>query len=196
MSILCYTFGIGNDEEPVGNAFMSSSSAAISSQDSANINVITIMVDSGVSGHYFDDAIIRDLKNRLQDNVHLATPRKILTTGEAMLDDTAEGVLQGLVTDDYGKQILVRVNIVVVPGIGPNLFSVTTAAKKGIVAIFDFENPRLEGFSVTVPLRSESSNFFSFVLDLSAEGYGAKELAMNAVVNAQVWHRWLGYLHA
>ena len=54
-----------------------------------------------------------------------------------MLDGTVEGMLQGIVTDDYGNQIPVRVDIVVVPGIGRNPFSVMTAAKKGIVTIFD-----------------------------------------------------------
>ena len=113
-----------------------------------------------------------------------------------MLDDAAEAVLQGLVTDDNGNQILVRVDVVVVSGIRRNLFSVMTAAKKGIAIIFDYENPRLEGFNVTVPLRSESGDLYSFVLDLNADRYGAKELAMNAVANTRVWHRQLGYLHA
>ena len=107
-----------DDEEPVEKALMASSSAAIISQDSTKNNLVTTMVDSGASGHYFDDAIIRDLKHRLQDYVHLATLRKILTTGGAPLDSTAEGVLQGLVANDYGDQILVRVDIVFVPGIG------------------------------------------------------------------------------
>ena len=47
-----------------------------------------------------------------------------------------------------------------------------------------------------MPLRSEIGDRYSFVLDLSADQYGANELAMNAVVNAQIWHRWLGHLHA
>ena len=113
-----------------------------------------------------------------------------------MLDGTAESVLQGLVNDDYGNQILARVDIVVVPGIGRNLFSLMTAAIKGIVTTFDYKNPRLEGFNVTVPLRSESVDLYLFVLDLSADRYGAKELAMNPITNAQVWHRRLGHLHA
>ena len=95
----------------------------------------------------------------------------------------------------YGNQIVVRVDIVVVPGIGRNPFSVTTSAKEGIATIFDYENPRLEGFNVTVPLRNESGDLCSFVLDFSADGYGAKELAIYAVANAQVWHQWLGHLH-
>ena len=46
-----------------------------------------------------------------------------------------------------------------------------------------------------MPLLGESSDRYSFVLDLSTDRYGAKELTMNAVANAQVWHRWLDHLH-
>ena len=59
-------------------------------------------------------------------------------------------------------------------GIGRNLFSVMTAAKKGIVTIFDNESPRLEAFNVHVSLRSEGGNLYSFMLDLSADRYGAR----------------------
>ena len=150
---------MANDEEPVEKALMTSSSVAITSENSVNSNLVIFMVDSGASGHYFDDAIIRDLKHRLQDYVHLTTPRKILTAGGDMLNGTAEGALQGLATDDNGNLIFVRVDIVVVPGVGRNLISMTTAAKKGIATIFDYQNPRLEGFNVTVPLRRESGDF-------------------------------------
>ena len=34
------------------------------------------------------------------------------------------------------------------------------------------------------------------MLDLKADEYGPKDLAMIAVTNAQVWHGWLDYLHA
>ena len=63
-----------------------------------------------------------------------------------------------------------------VPGIERNLFSVMTSAKKYIVTIFDYENPRLEGFNVTVLLRSKSGDLYSFVLNLSADRYGAENL--------------------
>ena len=188
---------MANDEEPVEKALMATSSAIIISKGSVgDSNLVILLVDSGASGHYFDDTIIRDLKHRLQDYVHLTTPRKIRTAGGAMLDGNAEDVLQGLITYDFGNRILVRVDILVVHGIGRNLFSVMTAAKKGVVAIFDYENPRPEGFNVTVPLRSESGDLCSFELDLSADGYGAKELAMIEVANAQLSRRQLGHLHA
>ena len=89
---LCYMFGMVNDEEPVEEALMASSLADITSQDNVNINFVTIMVDSGASGHYFVDAIIYDLKPRPQNNVHLATPHKILTAEGVLLDGTTKGV--------------------------------------------------------------------------------------------------------
>ena len=138
MSNRCYTFGMANDEDPVGMALMALSLVALTSKDSVKSKLATLMVDSGASGHYFDDAIIRNLKRLLQDYVHLAAPRKIFITGEAMLNSTAEGVLKGLVTGDNSNQILVRVKIVVVPGIGCNLVSVMTVAKKGIGTIIDY----------------------------------------------------------
>lgn len=45
------------------------------------------------------------------------------------------------------------------------------------------------------PVRGEGDNLYSFALDLSADGYGATELTMNAVANAQLWQRRLGHLN-
>ena len=160
---------MANGEKPVEKALIVSPSVVVTSEDSVNSNLTTLMVDSGASGHYFDGAIIRDLKHSLQNYVHILTPRKNLTAGGAMSNGTAEGVLQGLVTDDDGNQIFVRIDIVVVPGIGRNIFLVMTAAKKGIATILDHESPRMEEFNVTVLLRGESGEFYSFVLDLSAD---------------------------
>ena len=49
------------------------------------------------------------------------------------------------------------------------------------MTIFDYENPSLEEINVTVPLRSESGDLYSFVLDFGADRYGTKGLATNAV---------------
>ena len=58
------------------------------------------------------------------------------------------------------------------------------ATRKGIASILARENPRLEAFGVTLPLREEQEDLYSFVLDLSVDANGATELAMNAVSNA------------
>ena len=58
--------------------------------------------------------------HRLQDYVHLVTPRKLLTARGAVLDGKADSELQGLTIDVHGSRILVRVDIVVMLGIGCN----------------------------------------------------------------------------
>ena len=46
-----------------------------------------------------------------------------------------------------------------------------------------------------MPLRGENDDVYFFKLDLSSDRYAGKELAINAVTKAQVWHRWLGHLN-
>ena len=92
-----------------------------------------------------------------------------------MLNSTVEGILKGLVTNNHEEHHLARIAILTVPGIGGNTFSVKSATKKGIVSIFDFDNPVWSG--------------------LSADSHGGEELAMNAMTNAQLWHRRLGHLN-
>ena len=101
----------------------------------------------------------------------------------------------GVTTDNCGNDHLVRIQILVVPTIGHNLFSVKTATRNGIVSISDRENPRLEAFGVSLPLRGKQDDSYSFMLDLRADAYSSIELAMNAVSNAQLWHRRLGHLN-
>ena len=184
------------DEVPIyGTARMALESPGVEWKPHGCGKQVTVVVDSGASGNYFDDQLIPELKHRLVDRVDLSVPRKILTAGGSLLEGTSEGLLQGLVTDEYGNSHLVRVDILIVSGIGSNLYSVKAAASKGIASIFDIENPRLEGHGITIPLRIGDNNLYSFVLDLSADGYGATELAMNAVANAELWHRRLGHLN-
>ena len=70
-----------------------------------------------------------------------------------------------------------------------------TATRNGIASIFDRKHPRLETFCVTLLLRGEQDNLYLLVFDLSADAYGTTELAMDAVSNAQPWHRRLGHLN-
>ena len=100
---LSYMYG-GTDHEgdPLyGTALMASGPAAFKHKPSAGYDSVTVLVDSGASGHYFDDLIIPSLKHRLLNYVLLTTPRKILTAGGALLDGAAEGVLQSIVIDNH-----------------------------------------------------------------------------------------------
>ena len=125
-----YMYGTtdGEGEQLYDTALMASRPAEIERKPYVNGNVDAVLVDRGASGHYFDDLVIPELKHRIQDYTSLCTPHAILTAGESLLGDTPDGVLQGLITDDYGEQHLARFAILIVSGIGRNLFSVKTAA--------------------------------------------------------------------
>ena len=158
-------------------------------------NLVHVLVDSGASDHYFDDFLFPELNRCLLDYTCLTTPSKILTAARALLVGTREGILQGIIPDHYGNGHLVQTQILVVPTIGHNLFSVKRATRNGIVFICDPENPRLEAFDITLPPREEQNDSYFFVLHLSADVYGATELAMYVASNAQLWHRRLGHLN-
>ena len=134
--------GTDGEGEPLyGITLMVSGTAAFKHKPSAGDDSVTVLVNSGASGHYFDDLIILSLKHRLPNYVLLTTPRKIFTTGEALLDGTAEGILQGLFTNNHGEQHLARTAILIVAGIGRNLFSVKSATNKGIVSFLTSTTP-------------------------------------------------------
>ena len=188
--------GTDGEGEPLyGTALMVSGPAACKHKPSAGDDRFTVLVDSGASSHYFDDLIISSTKQRLLNYVLLTTPRKILTAGGDLLDGAAEGILQGPVTENHGEQHLARIAILVVPGIKRNLFSGKSATKKGVVSIFDFDNPRLELSGITVPLRAEDVDLYSLGIDLSAGSHGGKDKVTNAMTNAQLWYRRLGHLN-
>ena len=107
-SDLSYMYG-GTDGEGkllYGTTLMASGPAAFKHRPSAGDDSVNVLLDSGASGHYFDDLIIPNLKHLLLNYVILTTSRKILTAGGALLDGTAEGIFQGLVTAITGNSIL------------------------------------------------------------------------------------------
>ena len=186
----------GKGEPLYGTALVASGPAAFKHEPIAGDDTFTVLVDSGASVHYFDDLITLSLKHRLLNYVFLTTPRQIITAGGALLDGTAEGILQGLVTDNHGEQHLARIATLIMPGVGCNIFSVKPATKKGVVFNSDCDNPRLELSGITVQLRAEDDDLYSLVFDLSADIHGGKELTMNAMTNVQLWYRWRGHCFA
>ena len=183
---LSYMYGgaEGKVKPLCGTALMVTGPVASKHKPSAGVDSVTGLVDSGASGHYFDDLIILSLKHRLLNYVLLTTPRKILTAGGALLDGTAKGILQGLVTDKsrgtascadhYPHWVWHRAQP----------FLCKSAMKKSVVFIFDFDNPRLELSSITVPLHAEDEGLYSLVFDVSADSHAGKEMAMSAMTNA------------
>ena len=72
-----------------------------------------------------------------------------------MLKGVATGTVLGTVTDDRENKQYVSFSVAVVPELGINLFSVTTAMQKGVALLFYPTNPRLEKEgSAVLPMRN------------------------------------------
>ena len=82
------------------------------------------MVGSGASGHNFDNALILGLRYRLDNYHELAIRRWITTTEGHQLEETGQGLLPGHIIDAQGVQRLIQILVLIVPGLGRNLFSV------------------------------------------------------------------------
>ena len=91
-------------------------------------------------------------------------------------------------------QRLIQISVLVVPGLGCNLFSVKQASRNGVVSIFDKYNPRLGANNFTLPLQELENDLYFFSLDL-VSGRSAPEPAMQAATTATLWHRRMGHLN-
>ena len=153
------------------------------------------MVDSGASGHYFDDALIPISRYRLENYQELAIRRYITTARGHQLEGAGQRLLRGHIIDAQGVQRLIQMSVLIVPGLGRNLFSVKRASRNGVVSIFDKYSPRLEANNFTLPLLQELENdLYFFSLDLVSRS-SAPELAMQAAATATLWHRQMGHLN-
>ncbi|CAM9267084.1 unnamed protein product [Sphacelaria rigidula] len=152
------------------------------------------MVDSGASGHYFDDTLIPGLRYKLHNYQELAIPRTITTAGGHQLAGVGKGLLRGHIQDGEGVKLLVQILCLVVPSVGRNLFSVKQATRNGVVSIFEMNNPRLETNNFTVPLQELESDLYFFSLEPSS-GNDASGLAMQAADAATLWHRRMPHLN-
>ena len=87
-------------------------------------SLVSVMVDSGVSGHYFDDVLIPGLRYRLDNCQALAIRRWITTAGGHQLKEAGQGLPRGHSIDAQGLKRLTQLSVLVGPNAGWDLFSV------------------------------------------------------------------------
>ena len=92
--------------------------------DRGSNSLVRVMVDSGVSGHYFDDALIPGLRYRLDNYQALAIRRWITTAGGHQLKETGQGLPRGHSIDAQGVKRLTQLSILAGPDAEWDLFSV------------------------------------------------------------------------
>ena len=87
--------GITNAEDGLALAVV----PAAEKENRDSNSLVSVMVDSGVSGHYFDDALIPRLRYRLENYQELAIRRYITTAGGHQLEGAGQGLLRGHIID-------------------------------------------------------------------------------------------------
>ena len=131
----------------------------------------------------------------MSDYEILEEPRKITTAGKHQLEGDATGVITGTITDKAGVEQPVKILIVVVPGLGCNLFSALQATLQGAITTFAADASRIETDSFVLPLKHMrgTRDLYSFDLELDTP-----DLALQAtrIHTADNWHRRMGHINA
>ena len=95
-----------------------------------------MLVDSGSSKHFDDPNVIHRVESRMQDYTEKNPPMKIKATGHNTPFGTAHDILLVAVHDTQDICRAVKLPIVLVSGLGRNIFSTALAAQKGVNIIF------------------------------------------------------------
>ena len=115
------TFGGSTDAED-GLALAAVPAAEKWNRDSNSL--VSVMVDSGVSGHYFDDALIPGLRYRLDNYQALAIRRWITTVEGHQLKEAGQGLPRCHSIGAQGLKRLTQLSVLAGPDAGWNLFSI------------------------------------------------------------------------
>ena len=132
---------------------MATSTALSAASFCSDETVLTMMVDSGATRNFVDPFLTPQLKEFMSDYSVLNVPQNIVGIGQHVVKGVATGIVivQDTVTDDGGHEWQFSFDDVVLPGMGSNLFSVTTAMQEGIATLFHPDKPRLEYDDVVLP---------------------------------------------
>ena len=165
-----------------------------------------MLVDSGATDNYLDPALTPGVQAHMRDIEDLRIPLPIITAGQHVLHGVTTGVISGTVTGDSGHDRQVSFRVVLVPGLGTNLFSVTAALSNGVASLFYPENPRLESGDVLVPMKIRGADdtgkiTCSITVKLGAGDGGRQNLgkAPDGLAlrkeTASLWHRRMGHIN-
>ena len=92
-----------------------------------------MLVDSWSSKHFVDPKLVHRVETRMQDYTKISPPMEIKAAGHNTLLGIAQGTLLLVVVRDTQDICrTVTLPIVLVPGLGRNLFSTAMAAQKGV----------------------------------------------------------------
>ena len=185
-------FDTDGEGGPLYGTAMSSPAPVAYNNASDCSNLVHVLVDSGASDHYFDNFLIPELNRRPLNYTCLTTPRKILIAGGCCSSSPAKEFFRASSPTTMATIILFESRSSCTHDWPQPLLDEDSDTEWNCL---HFRTQEPLAAVVTLLLRGEQDDLYSFVLDLSADAYGATELAMNAVSNARLWHRRLGHLN-
>ena len=119
------------DEDAFDSGFMFATCSRISGRNfAASSTGVGLLVDTGASETMFDNRLIPD--GNLHDYTQRNSPKIVDVAGESQLKGTATGILHCTVKDNRGQRLRVRIQGLIVPGLGRNIFSPHLPPEKGI----------------------------------------------------------------
>lgn len=145
----------GNLPDGVFGALMASPSEISLLSDGSFIRMV---VDRFAICNYLDPSLTPGFQGSMRDVELHQVPLTIVAVGKHFLKGVASGTVCGIITDAGGNQRDISFRVVVVRGLGANLFSVTWAMRRGIASLFGHASPRLEKDGVVVPLKQHGTN--------------------------------------
>ena len=168
----------------------------------------TLLADSGASESFLDDELIPDLKTRMREFKTLSTPREITTAGKHILHGIGTGIISFTIRDNHGTQLPVNMRVLVVPGLGRNIFAPTAELRNGVRFVLE-KKPYLTIRGTVIPLKQDPRDQGMCSLDITfqrdshgvlgkSEGVSPDSgsgVVYTATTSPSVWHRRLGHMN-
>ena len=96
-----------------------------------------LLVDLGSSKHFIEPEWIRGVESRMLEYTRMKTPTEITAAGNNVLRGTAPAILPVVVRGTNDALRIVKLPIVLVPGLKRNTLWSTAAAEKGVKTIME-----------------------------------------------------------
>ncbi|CAN0458149.1 unnamed protein product, partial [Ascophyllum nodosum] len=175
-----------------------------------------MLVDSGSSKHFVDPELVHRVGSRMQNYTNISPPMEIKAAGHNTLLGIAQGTLLVVVVrDTQGICRTVKLPIVLVPGLGRNLFSTAMAAQTGVktiitkagsivdLGLFSIQLSRSDNLDhLDLAISKQSKRTESACCAISGKSF-SKEIILTASVpqknvalpaeSINLWHRRLGH---
>ena len=108
-------------------ALMATTAAQPAASFCSGDSTLTMLMGSGATHNFVDPLVTLRLQDMMSDYCVLDVPHTILAAGQHVFQGVATGTVQGTVIDDGERERNCYFQVVVVPGMGTTLFSVTEA---------------------------------------------------------------------